>query len=128
MSSRKLVLQRAGVVGVCKQSRFQGAFNFTTVRGEGAPSATPAIGEVARVDADFIEALCDGQSHLGREVNIGDEGGGVAICHEPPLDLRTRLGLHHALHRDAHHLRPGVSALLHLRGESQCRRVALMEW
>mmetsp|Transcript_44841 Transcript_44841/g.71975 ORF Transcript_44841/g.71975 Transcript_44841/m.71975 type:complete len:257 (+) Transcript_44841:582-1352(+) len=72
------------------------------------------IGEVARVDADFIEALCDGQSHLGREVNIGDEGGGVAICHEPPLDLRTRLGLHHALHRDAHHLRPGISALLHL--------------
>ena len=75
----------------------------------------PPVREVTGVDADLVEALGDHHGHLGREVDVGDEGRVVPVLDEALLDLGARLGLLHTLDGDADHLGAGVGALLHLR-------------
>mmetsp|Transcript_39009 Transcript_39009/g.65553 ORF Transcript_39009/g.65553 Transcript_39009/m.65553 type:complete len:249 (+) Transcript_39009:1373-2119(+) len=73
-----------------------------------------AVCEVPRVDADLLERLGHADSHLRREVHICHQGGVVPILEQLLADLVARVGLHHALHRDAHQVRASIGASLHL--------------
>lgn len=73
-----------------------------------------AIRKVARVDANFLKSVRHHESHLGLEVDVGDEGDVVAVAEEGLPNLAARLGLLAPLYRDAHNLGARVHAAFDL--------------
>ena len=58
-----------------------------------------AVAAVVRV---VVAAGHDLKRNFGSEVDVGDEGSGIALLEQPILDLRARICFALPLHRQAH--------------------------
>mmetsp|Transcript_70450 Transcript_70450/g.206610 ORF Transcript_70450/g.206610 Transcript_70450/m.206610 type:complete len:898 (+) Transcript_70450:80-2773(+) len=91
-----------GLLDVLVRQTLDGVKGLATVR------------KVARVHTDLVDELGTDQRHLGSEVDVGDDRGGVAVLQQALLDALAGLGLANALDRDANNVNAHVGALLDL--------------